>query len=485
MSCSKTNKPPLDRIPIKKYKYKKTFDASTLNRCYSGQFTLAWNKKSDCELISTKNFKVNPLTINGKQYQIKLLNLGNGQFREKKDFYTIKTIGKNVFKGNKDIGETLVVPTTIKTIDQNAFANTTIKNICIKNATDFLPINNNVFTGCKINKIITHNDFYKSNIEWNKICKNIISKPYTPSDYEKFMSRRTFQIGGLYLNDEKTDNSTRISGTAWFVDKVNRNDDNDYKYWIATNLHMCCAVSEYKNRNFNKLVNAYIRGKHFFYPKNDEEIPNEFRRDWNEIDIPIKVKIDSIKNVNQNFNQDFCIMEIEINPNLLPDDIPSSKRQKIKQFYHYDSIPSYVFENMKKNLANSLNALNRNLLLNNSFVVYTTDVLKDQTKIYSLGFGGPKNEYSFQEGEIYFNQKGFTDAGAYLQWVYGIRNSNKTSFGSGASGSMIINQNFDVVGIHHSHMESKISYCEGEITNLSDCLHVNDKYNPIAKFLQD
>ena len=72
---------------VKKQQCTKTFDASVLNKYYSGQFTLAWNEKSNCELVSTKNFKINPITINGKQYQIKLFNLGNGQFREKNDFY--------------------------------------------------------------------------------------------------------------------------------------------------------------------------------------------------------------------------------------------------------------------------------------------------------------------------------------------------------------------------------------------------------------
>ena len=50
----------------------------------------------------------------------------------------------------------------IKAIDQNAFANTTIKNICIKNVTDFLPINENAFDGCEIKKIFVHNEVYKN-----------------------------------------------------------------------------------------------------------------------------------------------------------------------------------------------------------------------------------------------------------------------------------------------------------------------------------
>jgi hypothetical protein len=90
----------------------------------------------------------------------------------------------------------------IKAIDQNAFANTTIKNICIKNVTDFLPINENAFDGCEIKKIFVHNDLYKTNSEWNKICKKIISKPYESSDYEKFISQRTIEIGAVYAKGE-------------------------------------------------------------------------------------------------------------------------------------------------------------------------------------------------------------------------------------------------------------------------------------------
>ena len=40
----------------------------------------------------------------------------------------------------------------VKAIDQNAFANTSIKSICIRNVTDFLPINENAFNGCEIKK---------------------------------------------------------------------------------------------------------------------------------------------------------------------------------------------------------------------------------------------------------------------------------------------------------------------------------------------
>ena len=50
----------------------------------------------------------------------------------------------------------------VKAIDQNAFANTSIKNICIRNATDFLPINENAFDGCEIKKIFVHNEIYKN-----------------------------------------------------------------------------------------------------------------------------------------------------------------------------------------------------------------------------------------------------------------------------------------------------------------------------------
>ena len=55
------------------------------------------------------------------------------------------------------------------------------------------------------------------------------------------MVRRTFFIGG-----RKPDKSYDVA-TAWIVDKVNRNDDGDYKYLIATNLHVCSCISDYGN----------------------------------------------------------------------------------------------------------------------------------------------------------------------------------------------------------------------------------------------
>ena len=94
--------------------------------------------------------------------KIKLFNLGNGQFRDKSNFYTIQTIGKNAFKDNKDISQHLIIPSVIKKIDDGAFANTKIETIYIKNKTNFLPINENVFTGCNIKKIVTRNAAYKN-----------------------------------------------------------------------------------------------------------------------------------------------------------------------------------------------------------------------------------------------------------------------------------------------------------------------------------
>ena len=78
-----------------------------------------------------------------------------------------------------------------------------------------------------------------------KICNNdnksIVFRPYTLNDYKNFMVRRTFCIGG-----RKPDKSYDVA-TAWIVDKVNRNDDGDYKYLIATNLHVCSDISDYGN----------------------------------------------------------------------------------------------------------------------------------------------------------------------------------------------------------------------------------------------
>ena len=61
------------------------------------------------------------------------------------------------------------------------------------------------------------------------------------------MAKWTFCIGVI-----KTGSSCGIpgyigNGTAWIVDKVNRNNDSDYKYLIATNLHVCSNISDYGN----------------------------------------------------------------------------------------------------------------------------------------------------------------------------------------------------------------------------------------------
>ena len=61
------------------------------------------------------------------------------------------------------------------------------------------------------------------------------------------MAKRTFCIGVIKMGSSCGIPGYIGNGTAWIVDKVNRNDDGDYKYLIATNLHVCSDISDYGN----------------------------------------------------------------------------------------------------------------------------------------------------------------------------------------------------------------------------------------------
>ena len=79
------------------------------------------------------------------------------------------------------------------------------------------------------------------------------------NDYKNFMAKWTFCIGVI-----KTRNSYGILGyidtsTAWIVDRVNWNDDNDYRYLIATNLHVCSNISDYGNGKNIGLVFVLVK----------------------------------------------------------------------------------------------------------------------------------------------------------------------------------------------------------------------------------
>lgn len=274
------------------------------------------------------------------------------------------------------------------------------------------------------------------------------------------MVKRSFFIVGRDLADK-----SYTCGTAWIVDKVNRNDDSDYKYLIATNLHVCSGISDYgegKNKDYVLCISEDIinlknnRGK---------------TKKWSEcLDIiwPVKINIDLVKKANQNFTNDFCIIEVDFN---------------------IDQVPKLYGKIVK----DKLDTLNRCLLLNNSFIVFATDVAKERAKAYSFGFpienltteNLDKSEAkgTLQDCEIYFNQKDQLIGGSYYKWNYGIRNTSRSYFGGGSSGSMVIDANFNVIGIHHSRTAMP-SYDYG-YTNLAGCLHVNDEYNPIATFLHD
>ena len=268
------------------------------------------------------------------------------------------------------------------------------------------------------------------------------------------MVKRSFLIGG-----------EDSCGTAWIVDKINRNDDSDYKYLIATNLHVCSGISDYGN----------VKNKDYVFCISEDIVNLKNNRGktkkWSEcLDIiwPVKINIDLVKKANQNFTNDFCIIEVDFN---------------------IDQVP----ELYSKIVKNKLDTLNRCLLLNNSFIVFATDVAKEKAKAYSFGFpiedltteNLDKSEAkgTLQDCEIYFNKKDFIGGCSYYKWIYGIRNTSRSIFGGGSSGSMVIDANFNVIGIHHS-ATTMPSYDYG-YTNLAGCLHVNDEYNLIATFLQN
>jgi len=76
---------------------------------------------------------------------------------------------------------------------------------------------------------------------WNKIYNIIFMKEYAQKDYEKYLSLRALVIGIFAAQANSSENGIWkeyivAGGTIWFVDKANRKDDSDYKYWVTINL---------------------------------------------------------------------------------------------------------------------------------------------------------------------------------------------------------------------------------------------------------
>lgn len=479
----------------KKQEYVKTFDASLLNKYYSGKFTLKFTEKNDCQLIETKDFKINPIMINDRQHQVKLFNLGDGQFRDKSDFYTIQTIGKNAFKNNKNIGEVLFIPTTIKKIDDGAFANTKIENIYVKNATNFLPINESVFAGCNIKKIFTRNIKYKKDRNWIKICKNIKFKPYTLDDYEKFLSLRTFSIGIFkFTHNEKTEFSNPISGncgTGWIVDKVDRNN-NDYKYWMATNLHVSHIFEP--TLNLDKDDNYFYacsceeiaglkisRSEPKFIQQNEKSCFSSLN--WKQVAIETKNnnKVYNAK-CDINFHNDLKYDHVFTDFSLIKIDFMVDN--EIELFYPLEK---------KRILKEKLKKINNYLLFNNSLNVYAPIAAKNETKFYGVGYpalidktGINKSyiNYIFQKGKIleFFENKG-QHCDFYVVKNYPLE---KWRLIQGASGTMMIDENFNVIGIYWgstANFNYEIDDICRDAFMFIDRFYVKED-NLIAKFLE-
>ena len=487
----------------KEQEYIKTFDASRLNRYYSGKFTLKFTKKNDCELVSTKDFKINPLKINEKQHQIKLFNLGNGQFRDKDDFYTIQIIGKNAFKNNKDIGQHLIIPSVIKKIDDGAFAHTKIETICIKNMKNLLPINESVFDGCKIKKIVTPNIAYKNDPNWKKICKNnknIVYKPYTLSDYEKFLSLRTFSIAlfEFIIVDPKRNMFLKKynGGTGWIVDKVDHKNDKDYKYWMATNLH----VSQIFDRSYNdEVTKSYkdncrlfcactcndIAGSeiHINEPglgmKEEKKIFHSTK--WKQVAIEAKdankiynskTDLDFHKDLIHKHNfTDFSLVKIDFMINQNNDEITKKIKTKLKK-------------------------INNHLLFNNSLNVYMPNIVEKSTKIYGVGYPMKINngvflrdtiKYTFQKGKVIdcFKSNGtHCDLYTVKEWID--NPNDKWLLTHGASGTMMIDENFNTIGIFWGSdgtTKDQTDNIYQDSLMFVDRFYVNEN-NLVAKFLE-
>ena len=493
----------------KEQEYIKTFDASCLNRYYSGKFTLKFTEKNDCELVSTKNFKINPLTINKKQYQIKLFNLGNGQFRDKSNFYTIQTIGKNAFKDNKDIGQHLVIPSVIRKIDDGAFAHTKIETIRIKNMKNLLPINENVFNGCKIKKIVTPNIAYKNDPNWKKICKNnenIIYKPYTLSDYEKFLSLRTFSIGLFMFIDDHKENKTSLvkykynGGTGWIIDKVDHKNSNDYKYWMATNLHVSKVFDPLHDEEISKndKNNCHlfcactcndIAGNEIPVDEPRLKIAKEkktfYSTKWKQVAIETK---DSNKIYNANQDLDFH------------KDLVHKHRftdfSLIKIDFMLDQINDEITEKIKAKLEEKLKKINNHLLFNNSLNVYMPNIVKKSTKIYGIGYPAKisngillqnKIEYIFQKGKVidYFKSNGtHCDFYTVKEWID--NPDDRWLLTHGASGTMMIDENFNTIGIFwgsDGNTKQQTDNIYQDSLMFVDRFYVNGD-NLVAKFLE-
>ncbi len=475
----------------KKQQRIKTFDATLLNRYYSGKFTLKFTEKNNCELIETKNFKID--LVKAKKFNISpsIFNLGTGQFYEKGDYYTIQTIGKNAFKDNKNIGQHLIIPPLIKKIGDYAFAGTKIKTIYIKNAIDFLPINENVFNGCNIEKIITRNAIYKNDQNWKKICKNdnIIFRPYKLSDYEKFLSLRTFTIGAFDPIDEKNGGF----GTGWIVDKVDPENTDDYKYWMATNLHVCQVLDN------NKKTPKDTKNNHnAFYVCSCKEIGGQ------EIEINDEMKLQKAADKKILSSSKWQQVTIETKD---MDKIYNSKQDC--DFYD-DLIRNHVFtdfglikidfmidknnnDQKTKILLAKLDAINKYLLLNNSLNTYTPNTAKKSTKFYGVGYPIKINNgifnhnilnYIFQKGEIIESYK---NEGKHCDFYVVKENlPSKWLLTFGSSGTMIIDENFCTIGIYWGSTGNVKKYTSDPYRGVFmfiDRFYANEN-NLIAKFME-
>ena len=488
----------------KKQEYIKTFDASCLSQYYSGKFTLRFTEKNDCELITTDDFKVN---TNWQNHKTNFFNLGNGQFRDKNNFYTIQTIGKNAFKDNKNISQHLIIPSVIKKINDGAFAHTEIETICIKNMTNFLPINENVFDGCKIKKIITHNKAYKNDPNWKKICKNsnnIICKPYKLTDYEKFLSLRTFSIGLFCFSDDRNTNKTNRNpvsamwcGTGWIVDKVNHQNNNDYKYWMATNLH----ISQLFDPSYKKeITKNYQDNYHLFCActcndiAGNEILTNEplmlKRRDgkkmfystkWKEVTIETK---DANKIYNSKHDLDFH------------KDLLCKHNFTDFSLIKIDFMNPWYNNEMTKKIKQKLDRINTHLLFNNSLNVYMPNVAKNSTKIYGIGYPAKIDngdlledtiKYVFQKGKVincFMSNGVHCDFYAIKEWVD--NPSDKWLLTHGASGTMMIDENFNTIGIfwgNDGNIKDKTDNIYQDSLMFVDRFYVNEN-NLVTKFLE-
>ncbi|MCV3743633.1 DUF31 family protein [Ureaplasma sp. ES3154-GEN] len=280
-----------------------------------------------------------------------------------------------------------------------------------------------------------------------------INSEITPITYKVFKENKSFQHAyqrslSLHFNYYNPESQTidHIYGTGWIFDFEPYDLLQDIRtYYIATNIHVISAVSKNFNNATLTLGNAVLTEKNFDhrlveYQKNKvihSYQPNSFNKQG----FDLMIVGDNSQSQYENQASDLAIIRLSVNKNIY------NTNPVLKNF---DPTTGISYANVRSN--SMITGVGYPRSQSHTYISFHEQKIN---KLNDYILNANEENYRADNPIIYYNHKYSNNRRVekkYSSYDIGIKNFN---LGGGASGSMIVDQNQNQIGIYWGGLEIK------------------------------